>query len=571
MKKKRFAIILLCILALAAMIYLGCVSGSFPDTASPEELGVALGAVSLLPIVVAVGLSFITGNVILSLLMGYIVGVVMLTVLGGSRMAEVPGQILSECCSGIIATISEPSNASVLVLCIAVGGLVEVLRSVGGFDVIAHRLERRINSPRKANLLAQLFCMLFFFDDYANALISGPVLQPMMDRAGLSRERLSYIVDSTAAPLAGIAVISSWVAVEVSVIDEGLTVAGLEISGFELFLRSIPYCFYCVFCMVCVLETTLLNREYGPMLQAEQRARRAAQSVKAKRSTASESASDEKNSRRVFVCAFCTLLLFVTALLSFYTQGRGAAEAAGKVLTNEKFSFALLSTVLAHADTIFLILCAVMLCTVTAVILAQILAILPVKDGISSWLKGAEELMPTLTILLLAWSLAETVKDLGTVYYVVEIISAGVPHFLVPTLIFVCCCLISFASGSYGCMFMVMPMAIPVASAVMGAENMRTDSPFLLLCVAAVLSGSIFGDHCSPMTDCTVLAALGSGCEIMDHVKTQLPYALTVSAVTVVFGTLLTALGVSVWVSLLLGCAALALIIFFVGRRPEQQ
>lgn len=568
MKTKKISCLLLILAAAAAVAYLGLVSGFLPDTGSPAALGASLGATSLLPIILAVALAFVTGDVILSLFTGYIGGVTMLAVAEGTGAAALPAAVLGSVCRGVVATASSWDNASVLILCVAVGGMVEVLRHSGGFTVLARRLVRRINSPRKANIVSQLFCTLFFFDDYANALISGPVLQTMTDRAGLSRARLSYIVDSTAAPVAGIAVVSSWVAVEVSVIDEGLALAGLGISGFELFLRSIPYCFYCLFCLAFMLESSVIGREYGPMLTAEREARRALRENAAAGAAAQETAADKTDGRRVFVCVFSVALLLVTAMLSFYTSGRAQAVALGLIEDGAPFSPATLSTAVAQADTIFLVLRAALLCGLAAIALSTLLGLGSVGEGIRAWLRGAEALMPTIVILLLAWSLADAVRELGTVYYVVEIISAGVPAFLVPSLIFVCCCLISFASGSYGCMFMVMPMAIPIASAVIGAENLSGECSFLLLCVAAVLSGSIFGDHCSPMTDCTVLAALGSGCSIMEHVKTQLPYALTVAAVTILFGTLPTALGVSVWLSLIIGCAVMAAALFIAGKKP---
>ena len=567
MKTKELSCWLLILAAVIAIACLGFVSGSMPGADAPAALGASLGAMSLLPIILAVALAFATGDVILSLFTGYIGGMAMLAVVEGTSASALPGAVLSRACRGIVATASTWDNASVLILCVAVGGMVEVLRCTGGFAVLAGRLVRRINSPRKANIISQLFCTLFFFDDYANALISGPVLQTMTDKAGLSRARLSYIVDSTAAPVAGIAVVSSWVAVEVSVIDEGLVLAGLGMSGFELFLHSIPYCFYCLFALAFMLLSSVMGREYGPMLTAEREARRARRE-KAADAEAENAPADKRDGRRVFVCVFSVALLLVTAMLSFYTSGRAEAVELGLIAPGAPFTLATVSTAVAQADTIFLVLRAALLCGLAAIALAKLLGLSSVGEGIKAWLQGAEALMPTIVILLLAWSLADVVKNLGTVYYVVEIISAGVPAFLVPSLIFVCCCLISFASGSYGCMFMVMPMAIPIASAVVGAENLSGDSSFLLLCVASVLSGSIFGDHCSPMTDCTVLAALGSGCNIMEHVRTQLPYAMTVAAVTIVFGTLLTALGMSVWLSLALGCAAMAALLLVIGKKP---
>lgn len=567
MKTKELSCWLLILAAVIAIACLGFASGSMPGADAPAALGASLGAMSLLPIILAVALAFATGDVILSLFTGYIGGMAMLAVVEGTSASALPGAVLSRACRGIVVTASTWDNASVLILCVAVGGMVEVLRCTGGFAVLAGRLVRRINSPRKANIISQLFCTLFFFDDYANALISGPVLQTMTDKAGLSRARLSYIVDSTAAPVAGIAVVSSWVAVEVSVIDEGLALAGLGMSGFELFLHSIPYCFYCLFALAFMLLSSVMEREYGPLLTAEREARRARRE-KAADAEAENAPADKRDGRRVFVCVFSVALLLVTAMLSFYTSGRAEAVELGLIAPGAPFTLATVSTAVAQADTIFLVLRAALLCGLAAIALAKLLGLSSVGEGIKAWLQGAEALMPTIVILLLAWSLADVVKNLGTVYYVVEIISAGVPAFLVPSLIFVCCCLISFASGSYGCMFMVMPMAIPIASAVVGAENLSGDSSFLLLCVASVLSGSIFGDHCSPMTDCTVLAALGSGCNIMEHVRTQLPYAMTVAAVTIVFGTLLTALGMSVWLSLALGCAAMAALLLVIGKKP---
>ena len=567
MKTKELSCWLLILAAVIAIACLGFASGSMPGADAPAALGASLGAMSLLPIILAVALAFATGDVILSLFTGYIGGMAMLAVVEGTSASALPGAVLSRACRGIVVTASTWDNASVLILCVAVGGMVEVLRRTGGFAVLAGRLVRRINSPRKANIISQLFCTLFFFDDYANALISGPVLQTMTDKAGLSRARLSYIVDSTAAPVAGIAVVSSWVAVEVSVIDEGLALAGLGMSGFELFLHSIPYCFYCLFALAFMLLSSVMGREYGPMLTAEREARRARRE-KAADAEAENAPADKRDGRRVFVCVFSVALLLVTAMLSFYTSGRAEAVELGLIAPGAPFTLATVSTAVAQADTIFLVLRAALLCGLAAIALTKLLRLGSVGEGIKAWLHGAEALMPTIVILLLAWSLADVVKNLGTVYYVVEIISAGVPAFLVPSLIFVCCCLISFASGSYVCMFMVMPMAIPIASAVVGAENLSGDSSFLLLCVASVLSGSIFGDHCSPMTDCTVLAALGSGCNIMEHVRTQLPYAMTVAAVTIVFGTLLTALGVGVWLSLALGCAAMAALLLVIGKKP---
>ena len=566
MKKRSLAEILICAAAAAAIVYLVFNRGAYPGTESPEALGQSLGILSLLPVILAVALAFLSGQVIVSLLAGFFSGILMLTALSGASLVSAPGMILAETCRGLVSTACDAENGTVLLLCASIGGLVEVLCLTGGFNLAAQRLSRRINSPKKANVASFLFCMLFFFDDYANALISGPVLKSTTDRAGLSRERLSYVIDSTAAPLAGISIVSSWIAVECSVIGVGLAVAAAEFSAFDVFVRSIPYRFYCILCILFVLETALMKREYGPMLEAERKARRGSPDIGG--DPTDPEAPTDRAGLRIAAAIGLVALLLITTLVSLYISGKNAAIADGALTADAAFCLSTVSTAVSYADTIFVIFCATVLCSCVALILGRLLKLYTPGAGIEAWLKGCSGLIPTIVVLILAWSLSDVVSRLGAVHYVVGIISSNVPPFLVPSLIFVSCCLISFAAGSFGCMFMVMPMAIPIASAVLGADAMTVDNSFLLLCVSSVLSGSIFGDHCSPMTDCTILAALGSGCEIMDHVRTQMPYALTTAAVTCVI-TIVAALGLNVWLAILLGITANGVIIRLFGKSPD--
>lgn len=237
-KLKKPLSALLVIVAMIAAVYVFWNASAFPSLEQVEQLGHSLGALTLLPPVLAVLLAFLTGDVILSLLAGVVAGAAMLTALTGDGVlyATFHRAVIS-----IVDTSTDWENVRVLLLCVCVGGMEGVIRYSGGFETTARVLSKRLRSPRKVNLISQLFCILFFFDDYANALISGPVLTPVTDKAGVSREKLSYIVDSTAAPLAGIAIISSWVAVEVSVIQEGLDVIGADASAFQIFLGVLVY------------------------------------------------------------------------------------------------------------------------------------------------------------------------------------------------------------------------------------------------------------------------------------------------------------------------------------------
>lgn len=569
MKKRSIAEILICVAAVLAIIYLAVNRSAYPSLESTEALGHSLGILSLLPVILAVSLAFLTGQVIISLLIGFIAGTVMVTILSGFTAAEAPAQVLVETCRGLVSTACNTENGTVLLLCASIGGMVEVLCLTGGFNLVAQRLSRKINTPQKANILSFLFCLLFFFDDYANALISGPVLKSTTDRAGLSRERLSYVIDSTAAPLAGISVVSSWIAVEVSVIGKGLVLTDCGFSAFDIFLRSIPYRFYCILCILFVVETALIKREFGPMLDAERKARKKHREKSTVISEETIAPTDHEGLRIATAVGTIALLLIIT-VISLYFSGRNAAIEDGALMGGAPFNLSSVSTAISYADTIFVVFCATILCSCLVLLFGRFFKLFEPGEGIESWLKGCSGLIPTIVVLILAWSLSDVVSTLGAVYYVVGIISSNVPVFLVPSLIFISCCLISFAAGSFGCMFMVMPMAIPIATAILGSSTIDVNNSFLLLCVASVLSGSIFGDHCSPMTDCTILASIGSDCDIMDHVRTQMPYALTTAAVTSVI-TVIASLGLNVWLAILLGVAVNGVIIRLIGKSPDEE
>ena len=571
MKIKRGLTGLLCIGALFAIFYIVDQAPMLPGLENAEVLGHALGVWSLLPPLLAVGLAFLTGDVIVSLLVGVLAGAAMLTALDGGGLFY---DTFHRTVVGIIDTASNRENVQVILLCVAVGGMEGVIRRSGGFEAMARKLTGRVNSPMKASLVSQLFCALFFFDDYANALISGPVLTPVTDKAGMSREKLAYIVDSTAAPMAGVAVISSWVAVEVSVIQEGLDAIGSNANAFRIFFNSIPYCFYCIFAIVFVLLLTLMGREYGPMLAAERRARggqplkEGTQVVTDRREELPGYDETDRTWRRVMLAFGSIALMLAFDLLAFYVTGKEAAVAQGLIAADTGFSLKDLTTIMSCADTIQLVMEGAFMAGIVAMLLGMMLNLFSIREGILAWLDGASSLIPTIAVLILAWTLSDCVSQLGGVFFVVDAISAGVAKTIVPTLIFLVCCLISFATGSYGCMFMVMPMAVPIVAAVGGMAANPAADPFMLSCVAAVLSGSIFGDHCSPMTDCTILAALGAGCETMDHVRTQMPYSLTVAAVSVICGTLLTSLGVSAWIGLAAGIVLMTVLIRVAGKKP---
>lgn len=583
---RKVVAVLLCLVAAGLVLYLALAGDRYPGPADPDQLGRELGILSLLPPVLAVALAFLTADVVVSLLIGFVSGVAMLMVLGDQVTGPVSffSQTFTNSVRAIVDTSSNWDYAAVLILCLAVGGLVGVIRASHGFDALAHRVSPRINTVRKANYLNQLLGIMIFFDDYANALINGPVMQPITDRMKISREKLAFIVDSTAAPVVSIALVSSWVAVEVSVINQGLAEAGIAGSGYSLFLRSIPFCFYCLFAILFVFLNSTTQRDYGPMLKAETRAR-SGQVVNqridfVRGETESVSSEKEKDpemelsdpGRRIAVVIVPILIFILTALFGFYFDGRSNAIESGLLQADAPFNLNSIVIAFENTDTIFLVLVAAAFASVVALILGRVFKLFKLSYGVQTWVDGASSMVITVIVLVLAWSLADVIARLGTISYIVQLVTLNVAWWLVPSLLFVACMLTSYAAGSFGAMFIAMPMAVPIAYEIMQAQPGVVPETYMPICIAAVISGGVFGDHASPLTDCTILSAFSSGCEIMDHVRTQLPYAMLVATVSVIFGLIPATLwNLPFWASLLSGSAVMFAVLRVFGKNPDRE
>ena len=535
--------------------------------------GQLLGPLTLIPPIVTIALAFLTKEVLTSLLAGGLAGAAILV----ASQAELGGwggfllNTLHKYCLTLVDVLAEPENTAIIVLCLCIGGLTNLIREAGGFNAVARKLVKRVKTPRQAQFMTSLMALMFFFDDYADALIVGPVMRPITDGARVSREKLAFMVDSTAAPVAGIALISSWIAAELAAIEAGFEVMGVAESAYNTFLGSIPYCFYNIFCLTFILWMVVMGRDYGPMYKAECRARAGAPR-NPERSEAGQQASQEDrpvSRSSLFIAVGSILFLCAYAVVGIYSDGLYKAKAAGLLAANAGFSFETLRVAFGQASTVQVLVEAALLTAMLAAIVAVATRALGFEQAVGAWVEGGVQLLTTALILALAWGLSAMIAELGSANYLAELLASSLPYWLLPSLVFLVCCAVSFSAGSYGCMLMIMPMAVPIAY-TMAYTNPAVQNPWGLFCacVASVLAGSIFGDHCSPVTDTTILSAQGSGCALLDHVKTQMPYALTVAATATLMGTLPAGFGVSPALSLPLGMAVLALVLFKFGKHP---
>ncbi len=568
MKKNKIIIIILILIVFATPLLI------FTDELIKDRstLSKNYGAISILPPFIAILLSFITRNVIISLFFGLLSGTFILNI---SDHSLLPAIILSytKLCKVILNSLASPWNAGIILQCLAIGGLIALLTRVGGMEAIAKSLVKRAKTPRSSQIVTWILGFFIFFDDYANSLIVGPVMRPLTDKMRISREKLAFIIDSTAAPIAGISLISTWVAYEIGLIKDGLEYVGQHISAYQVFVETIPYRFYNILLLLFVFLTAFMLREFGSMYKAERRARI---ENKVLADGAKPLISDETINLKpkagtktsVWDAIIPLFSLVAAAFLGFYFDGyyniiNSSNNEAIFILQNQALSFKAIWLTLGQSDASIVLFQAALLAGIISMAIILYKHQLDIGETVSTWLTGVKSLNITAVILLLAWSLSNIMKELKTAEYLVTLLSGNYPPTLLPATIFLFGSVISFATGtSYGTMGILMPLAIPLAFSI------NPDHNYLIINISAVLTGAIFGDHCSPISDTTILSSMGAACDHLDHTKTQLTYAIFIALISSFFAYIPAALGINVFLILIYNIIFIIIILYFFGKKP---
>jgi Na+/H+ antiporter NhaC len=333
-------------------------------------------------------------------------------------------------------------------------------------------------------------------------------------------------------------------------------------------MQTIPYRFYNILILVFIVATSITLKEFGPMYKAEKRARTTGKLLPDGASIADHEKDDSLEPKKDIVLSVWNAIipigvLIITAFLGFYFNGYGALDEATKQLVDASpISMLAIRETFGASDASIVLFQAALIASVVAIIMASAKKILTVSEAIDTWIQGTKSLVITGVILLLAWSLSSTIKELGTAKFLVSVLSDSIPAFLLPSIIFILGSIISFATGtSYGTMGILMPLAIPLAHAI------SPETSYVVMSAGAVLTGAIFGDHCSPISDTTILSSMGASCDHLEHVKTQLYYAITVGGISVLFGYIPVGLGLSIIIALPLSMAAIIGAVIILGKR----
>ncbi len=547
-RRQLGALLLALLLALLMLAVIGAVSepASADVLAQQDELlaqddddegSVDPAWTSLLPPLLAIGMALATRQIIPSLIVGVWVGAWLVE---GVSVGGILTALLDVIGVYVVDALSDPSHVAIIVFTLMIGGMVGIVRKNGGTDGIVNVVTRWTSTPRRAQVATSGLGIAIFFDDYTNTLVVGNTMRPITDRLRVSREKLAYLVDSTAAPVATVALVTTWIGFQVGLIENALADTAIEASGYSVFLQSLRYAFYPFLAILFVFAVAISGRDFGPMLRAERRAREHGEVLREGSNLGGSDALDEGveppegTPRRVINAVLPIATLIGVTAVGLYVTGEGDD----------------IVEVVGDGDAFSALLWGSMLAVLVAALLSVGQRILTIGQTVDAWFTGIKSVLYVMIILTLAWALSGVTGDLGTGEYLASTLGDALPIALLPAILFIIAAAVAFATGtSWGTMGILTPLAIPLAWAVLEAQGLADPAghPVFFASVSTILAGAVWGDHCSPISDTTVISSLASQCDVIDHVKTQLPYALVVGAIAIVIGLLPVGLGLPWW------------------------
>jgi Na+/H+ antiporter NhaC len=489
----------------------------------------------------------------------------------------------------LVGTTLDTFNLYIIGFTISLVGAVHIILKMGGLAGLLERVKGLASSTRSTQVATGLMGLAVFFDDYANTIVIGSTMRPLTDHLKISREKLAYLVDSTSAPVAGLAIISTWIGYEVGLFTELSTQLGLGRSGYDIFFDILPLRFYCIFALALVFIVGLSGRDFGPMLAAERRARHKGQLLRPGARPLTNIAAERLEPPpgiplRWFNAVIPIALMLTLTMLGMYWSGwsgtapgptsipglgqEGDMMAAWSAAAGGMGSWQTWRDAFSSADNAKVLFWGAALTSVIAFVMATTQRLLTPRVAALAWARAVPGMWMAIAILMHAWAIRAVCDDLGTSIYLVGAVQDLIAPQLLPIITFLLAAAIAFATGtSWGTMGLLLPAMIPLAYQL--TLGLPDADLLVLLCFGAVLDGAIFGDHCSPISDTTVMSSIASACDHIDHVRTQIPYALLTMLAAALIGYIAVAFGLPTWIALPSGIASLVAFMFVVGRRAD--
>ena len=448
--------------------------------------------------------------------------------------------------------VADRDHVSIMLFTFMIAGMVGIISRNGGMRGIVELIIRGANTPKRGQVSVWTLGLLIFFDDYSNTLVVGNTSRSVTDRLKISREKLAYIVDSTAAPVATVALVTTWIGYQVGLIGDAMTrIPDLDLSPYGVFLNSILYSFYPFLAIFFVILVITTGRDFGPMLKAERRARETGQVVPDSSSTLGADdeaalAMKEGLPPRAMNAIVPVVAMTLAIMGGLYATGEGET----------------VSDIVGSANSYQALMWASIISVLVAVVMTLSQRLLSLDEVVDAWVSGARFTFLAMIILVLSWAMAEISSELHTADFLIASLGDRLPMGVLPTMVFVLAAFTAFSTGSsWGAMGILLPLVLPLSWAVLGARDSADPEHLYILyaSVSCVLAGAVWGDHCSPISDTTVMSSLSAGCDHIEHVRTQMPYALLVGVASIVLGTLPVSFGMPWWHGFLLGAGLLVL------------
>ena len=468
---------------------------------------------ALLPPIIAIALALITKEVYSSLFLGILVGGLLY-----SNFAF-EATILHVFNDGIVSSVTDSYNMGILIFLIILGSMVCLMNKAGGSAAFGRWAKDHIKSRVGAQLASVLLGVLIFIDDYFNCLTVGSVMRPITDKHNISRTKLAYIIDATAAPVCIIAPISSWAAAVAGFAEDG--------QGFNLFLRAIPYNYYALLTIVMMVGMIIMKAEFGPMAKYEKNAIEKGDLFSGSNPYANASDDSPEDKGAVLDLVLPVVMLIICCVIGMIYSG-GFFEGEGFI------------TAFSNSDASVGLMLGSAFALVFTLVYYLIRRAMSFKEMMGCIPEGFKAMVPAIMILTFAWSLKNMTDSLGAKFFVRDFVrsSASGLQMILPLIVFVIGCLLAFATGTSWGTFGIL---IPIVQNVFSMDN-----PMAIVCISACMAGAVCGDHCSPISDTTIMASAGAQCDHVNHVSTQLPYAITcavVSGVTYLIAGILVSMG----------------------------
>lgn len=491
------------------------------------------GYLSLLPPLIAIICAFISKDVIVSLCLGVLSGLLIINNYDIFSAVLAFADLLAK-------LVGDSWNVRILMFCAMLGALVAMLSATGAASAFGQWASTKVRSRRGAGLMSFVFGVFIFIDDYFNSLAVGTIMRPISDKMRVCRAKLAYILDSTAAPVCIIAPISSWVVTVMSALDKTYGFEKLNMTPFEFFIHSIIYNLYAISTLIFVLYIIISGRDFGPMAKAQALATNSGKLFNEhKYGACAAHLSEEKNERAKPIDMLLPLILLVLSAVIFFPLSTYLASIDGEKITSlaQAYASISLSDAFKNTDASVALFYAITWTILLSYIYFIARGLLSLSKASASLELGIKSMVPALIILALAWCLGTIIKTapsdggLGLGFFLSEIFKdASYLVAFLPLAMFIISAIMAFATGtSWGTFAIMIPLAMPIILALMDGADYDQTLTMTLMSIAAVLSGAVLGDHISIISDTTILSSTGAGCPHLEHVSTQMPYALFVA------------------------------------------